>query len=127
MKTKTKVIISVVVVLVVGLIIYGVISFINNGPTEIVNGTQTVEGIKFSDVSTTSKDGKYIFEVTLTADKEVKIESFDVKITDKKGKKIDVLSGYVGNISNGETKVVEIETEKDLSRAYKVSYTIYKE
>ena len=126
MNTKKGVTILITMVFIT-IIILGLFVYIKNLKTEIINGNQTVNDINFKDVSLEKKDSKYIFKVTLSSNKEINIESFDVVITDKKGKKLDVLSGYVGNISKGETKIVEIETTKDLSKAYKVSYIVYNE
>ena len=93
----------------------------------VINSKQSLEGINFSDVSIKKKDGNYIFNVSLSSDKSVHVESFDVEILDKKGNSLDTLSGFVGDINEGEIKEVEITSTKNLSKAYQVSYTIFKE
>lgn len=123
---KKKIIYIIIILLIIGLCIYGALNLFNKKDI-VINSKQSLEGINFSDVSIKKKDGNYIFNVSLSSDKNVHVESFDVEILDKKGNSLDTLSGFVGDINEGEIKEVEITSTKNLSKAYQVSYTIFKE
>ena len=123
---KKKIIYIIIILLIIGLCIYGALNLFNKKDI-VINSKQSLEGINFSDVSIKKKDGNYIFNVSLSSDKSVHVESFDVEILDKKGNSLDTLSGFVGDINEGEIKEVEITSTKNLSKAYQVSYTIFKE
>lgn len=123
---KKKIIYIIIILLIIGLCIYGALNLFNK-KNIVLNSKEVVDGINFGDVSIVKKDGKYIFKVSLSSDTSIHAESFDVEILDKKGNTLDTLSGFIGDINNGEMKEVEIESTKNLSKAYQVSYTVFKE
>ena len=128
MKKKGNWLIVILCILIIALIIYGIVRyFVNKNDTSILSTEQIVQDIRFSDVNIEKNGNKFTFQVTLFADKDITIESFDAEIKNKKGDTLDTLSGFVGNLTAGETKVVDIETNKDISKAYQVSYSIFKE
>ena len=122
---KKKIIIFIIAVIVVGLAIFMVMKFNNK---TLINKEKNINGIIFKKVKLTKAKKGYTFKVTIkTKEDKADIESFDAIITNKKGKELDILSGYVGGISKGETKIITIKTDKDLSDAYEINYTVYKE
>lgn len=123
---KKKIIYIIIIIIIIGLCIYGALNLFNK-KNIVLNSKEVVDGINFGDVSIVKKDGKYIFKVSLSSDTSIHAESFDVEILDKKGNTLDTLSGFIGDINNGEMKEVEIVSTKNLSKAYQVSYTVFKE
>lgn len=122
---KKRIIIFIIAVIVVGLSIFMVMKFNNK---TLINKEKNINGIIFKKVKLTKAKKGYTFKVTIkTKEDKADIESFDAIITNKKGKELDILSGYVGGISKGETKIITIKTDKDLSDAYEINYTVYKE
>ena len=122
---KKKIIIFIIAVIVVGLSIFLVIKFKNKS---LINKEKNINGVIFKNIKLNKTDDGYTFNVTIkTKEDKADIESFDAIITDKKGKELDILSGYVGGINKGETKKITIKTSKDLSEAYEINYTVYKE
>lgn len=122
---KKRIIIFIIAVIVVGLAIFMVMKFNNK---TLINKEKNINGIIFKKVKLTKAKKGYTFKVTIkTKEDKADIESFDAIITNKKGKELDILSGYVGGISKGETKIITIKTDKDLSDAYEINYTVYKE
>lgn len=122
---KKRIIIFIIAVIVVGLSIFMVMKFNNK---TLINKEKNINGIIFKKVKLNKTKDGYKFKVTIKTKKDkADIESFDAIITNKKGKELDILSGYVGGISKGETKIVTIKTDKDLSNAYEINYTVYKE
>lgn len=122
---KKRIIIFIIAVIVVGLSIFMVMKFNNK---TLINKEKNINGIIFKKVKLNKTKDGYTFKVTIKTKKDkADIESFDAIITNKKGKELDILSGYVGGISKGETKIVTIKTDKDLSNAYEINYTVYKE
>lgn len=122
---KKRIIIFIIAVIVVGLAIFMVMKFNNK---TLINKEKNINGIIFKKVKLTKAKKGYTFNVTIkTKEDKADIESFDAIITNKKGKELDILSGYVGGISRGETKIITIKTDKDLSDAYEINYTVYKE
>lgn len=122
---KKRIIIFIIAVIVVGLSIMMVMKFNNK---TLINNEKNINGIIFKKVKINKTKDGYTFKVTIkTKNDKADIESFDAIITNKKGKELDILSGYVGGISKGETKIITIKTDKDLSDAYEINYTVYKE
>lgn len=122
---KKRIIIFIIAVIVVGLSIFFVMKF---NSKSLIERDRNINGVIFKNVKITKNKDGYTFKVTIKTKKDkADIESFDAVITNKKGKEIEILSGYVGGISKGETKTVTIKTDKDLSGAYEINYTVYKE
>ena len=122
---KKRIIIFIIAVIVVGLSIMMEMKFNNK---KLINNEKNINGIIFKKVKINKTKDGYTFKVTIkTKEDKADIESFDAIITNKKGKELDILSGYVGGISKGETKIITIKTDKDLSDAYEINYTVYKE
>lgn len=121
MNKKTWIFLGIIVFLIVGLIIIFNVTKSDN----LIGKTKVVEGIKFSNARIDKLSDKYVFYVTITTSKsEVNIEDFDATFYDKKGNRIETLTGYVGNIDNNSKKEVTIESIEDLSNAYEINYTI---
>lgn len=122
MKKRMIIIISILIVL--GIIIFFIFNF--NRKTEISN-KQTIHDVTFFDSSIKKKGKKYIFNVKLVSDKDLDIKKFHADIKDKNGKTLDVLEGILNGIKKDETIEIEIESSKDLKKAYKISYSVYSE
>lgn len=121
---KKKLIIFLIVLIVIGLSIFFIIK--SNNKT-LINKEKNINGVIFKNVRINKTKKGYTFKVTIKTKKDkTDIESFDAIINNKKGKELDILSGYVGGISKGETKIITIDTDKDLSEAYEINYTVYK-
>ena len=121
MNKKTWIFIGVVVAFIIGIIIIFNVTKSDN----LIGKTKIVNGIKFSDAKITKLSDKYVFYVTVTTSKEkVKVTDFDATILDKKGNRIETLTGFVGDIDNNSKKEITIESNEDLSEAYEINYTI---
>ena len=121
MNKKTFIFIGVVVAFIVGIIILFNVTKSDN----LIGKTKIVNGIKFSNAKITKLSDKYVFYVTVTTSKDkVNITDFDATILDKKGNRIETLTGFVGDIDNNSKKEITIESNEDLSKAYEINYTI---
>ncbi len=121
MNKKTWIFIGVVVAFIVGIIILFNVTKSDN----LIGKTKIVNGIKFSNAKITKLSDKYVFYVTVTTSKDkVNITDFDATILDKKGNRIETLTGFVGDIDNNSKKEITIESNEDLSKAYEINYTI---
>ena len=105
-----------------------IIAFIYNftKTDSLIGKTKEVQGIKFSDAKIEETDEKYTFyvKVTTSSKSALKVEDFDATIYDKKGNRLETLTGYIGNIDSKTTKEISIEANEDLSKAYEINYTI---
>ena len=120
MKKKLIIIVAVIVVVIIG--IFAVIILT---PEETkIEETKYVHDIKFYNSKIEKKGKKYVFYVTLTTDKENNADNFDADIKDKSGKSLVVLKGFIGNMKKGDIINVEIETPKNLKKAYQITYTV---
>ena len=121
MKKKLIIIAVVLVVILVLVILYK----ITRNDT-LISKTKIINDIKFSNAKIDDNKGKYIFTVTVTTSSKntLKVEDFDAIIYDKKGNKLDTLTGYIGDISNNSKKEVTVESDEDLSKAYEINYTL---
>jgi hypothetical protein len=121
MNKKTWIFLGVIVLFIVGIIvIYNVTK-----TKDLISKEKTVQGIKFSNAKLTKLSDKYIFNVTVTTSKEaVKVIDFDATVYDKKGNRLETLTGYIGDIDNLSRKDITIECKEDLSEAYEINYTI---
>ena len=121
MNKKTWIFIGVVVASIVGIIVLFNVTKSDN----LIGKTKIVNGIKFSNAKITKLSDKYVFYVTVTTSKDkVNITDFDATILDKKGNRIETLTGFVGDIDNNSKKEITIESNEDLSKAYEINYTI---
>ena len=121
MNKKTWIFIGVVVAFIVGIIVLFNVTKSDN----LIGKTKIVNGIKFSNAKITKLSDKYVFYVTVTTSKDkVNITDFDATILDKKGNRIETLTGFVGDIDNNSKKEITIESNEDLSKAYEINYTI---
>lgn len=122
---KKRIIILIVsLLLIIGLVFL----FFKLKDKSLISKQKTVNNIIFKDAKIKKIENTYNFTVVVKCKgDEANIESFDASIKNKKGKEIDVLSGYVGGIKKGETKIITIKSEKDLSDAYDINYTVYNE
>ena len=116
--------------LFIGAILFFIISIILiynlTKSDDLISKTKTVEGIKFSNAKIINDDGNYILYVTVTTSSKstLKVEEFEANIYDKKGKRLETLTGYIGNIDKNSKKEITIESNEDLSKAYEINYTI---
>lgn len=122
---KKKILILIVsFLLIIGLVFI----FFKLNDKSLISKQKTVNNIIFKDAKIKKIENTYNFTVVVKCKgDEANIESFDASIKNKKGKEIDILSGYVGGIKKGETKIITIRSEKDLSDAYDINYTVYNE
>ena len=92
----------------------------------LISKTKTINGIKFSDAKITKLNDMYIFKVTVTTTSKnnINVEDFDATIYDKKGNRLETLTGYVGDIDSNSKKEITIESKEDLSDAYEINYTL---
>lgn len=122
MNKKTWIFIGVIVAFVALLvIIYNVTK-----SDDLISKVKVVEGIKFSKAKIDKVNDKYLFYVTVTTSKteSVKVQEFDATIYDKKGERIETLTGYIGDIDKNSKKEITIEANEDLSKAYEINYTV---
>lgn len=119
---KKRMIIIISALLVLGIIIFFI--FNANKKTEI-NKSQTIHDITFFDANIKKKGKKYVFTVKLDSDKDLDIKKFHADIKDKNGKTLDVLEGIINGIKKEDNLEVEIESSKDLKKAYQISYSVY--
>lgn len=119
---KKLIIIGIVLVVIIGLVVLYKVTRNDN----LVNKTKIVNGIKFSKAKITKSGDKYIFYVTVTTTSKntLKVEDFDATIYDKKGERLETLTGYIGDIDKNSKKEVTIESNEDLSKAYEINYTL---
>ncbi|MBR2712308.1 MAG: hypothetical protein IKE73_01215 [Bacilli bacterium] len=119
---KKLIIIAVVLVVILGLVVLYKVTRNDS----LISKTKIINDIKFSNAKIDEKNGKYIFAVTVTTSSKntLKVEDFDAIIYDKKGNKLDTLTGYIGDISNNSKKEVTVESDEDLSKAYEINYTL---
>ena len=120
MKKKLIILISIVVIVVVGLFL--ILKFLPKNTK--IDEIKTVHDIKFSNAKIVKRKNKYIFFVTLNANKDVIADNFDADIKNKKGKSLGILKGYIGNMKKGDIVNVEIEVTYDLKDAYEITYTV---
>ena len=119
---KKRMIIIISALLVLGIIIFFI--FNANKKTEI-SKIQTIHDITFFDANIKKKGKKYVFTVKLDSDKDLDIKKFHADIKDKNGKTLDVLEGIINGIKKEDNLEVEIESSKDLKKAYQISYSVY--
>ena len=122
MKKKTIIIIAIVIALIIGLIV--ILNLTKK--KDLISKTKIVSGVKFSDAKIDEDNGKYIFYVTVTTTSKttVSVEDFDATIYDKKGNRIETLTGYIGDIDKNSKKEITIESNENLSKAYEINYTL---
>ena len=121
-KKKIIILVAVIIAFLVGsMIIYNLTK-----EDSLVGKTKIVSGIKFSNAKIVESTDKYVFYVTVTtsSDNTLKVEDFDATIYDKKGNRIETLTGYLGNIDKNSKKEITIESNEDLSKAYEINYTL---
>lgn len=109
------------------LIIIGIILLIKiNSEDNLIGKTKVINEVKFSSAKITSKNDKYFLYVLITTNSKdtVKVEDFDATIYDKKGNRIETLTGYIGDIDSNSKKEITIESNVDLSKAYEINYTL---
>ena len=120
MKKRMLIIISIVLLLIVGVFI--VIKLI---PTKTkIDEVKTVNDIKFYNARIEKNNKKYVFYVTLSANKDVVADNFDANIKTKSGKSLAILKGFIGNMKKGDIINVEIESPNNLKNAYQITYTV---
>jgi len=122
MNKKTWIFIGVIVAFVALLVIIYNVTKSN----DLISKVKVVEGIKFSKARIDKVNDKYIFYVTVTTSKSdsVNVQEFDATIYDKKGERIETLTGYIGDIDKNSKKEITIEANEDLSKAYEINYTV---
>ena len=122
MNKKTWIFIGVIVAFVALLVIIYNVTKSN----DLISKVKVVEGIKFSKAKIDKVNDKYLFYVTVTTSKSdsVNVQEFDATIYDKKGERIETLTGYIGDIDKNSKKEITIEANEDLSKAYEINYTV---
>ncbi len=88
---------------------------------------QVVENVNFHNINISENDEYYIFTASitnLTAD-PLTINNVQIEVINSKEDVITTLTGYFGNVINGdETKPIIIKTKEDLSDAVSVNFTL---
>jgi len=104
-------------------------------PEIIVNEEQEVikdqefEGLKMTNTSLVTAEGnsKLVTQVTNNTGSDYYLNEFKIIVKDEKGEVIATLPGYVGEvIPNGETRIIDSNTDKDLSKAKSIEYSVEK-
>lgn len=88
---------------------------------------QKVESFKMTNTSLIydGKQSTLVTEVTNTSDKTEHIKTFNILVKDKDGNEMITLLGYIGEeIPAGETRTITSGTNKDLSKAADIEYSI---
>ena len=104
-------------------------------PETVVNTAEDIiknqefEGLKMTNTSLVIENGisTFVTEVSNETGSDYYVDKFIVTVKDKDGNVLTMLSGYVGNfISDGETKVINIRSDIDLSNADSIEYSVTK-
>lgn len=92
----------------------------------LISKTKIINGVKFSDAKIIKNNDTYLFSVTVTTTSKnnIKVEDFDATVYDKKGNRLETLTGYIGDIDSNSKKEITIESKEDLSSAYEINYTL---
>lgn len=88
-----------------------------------------VEGLKLTNTSLTwnGEQSELVTEVSNNTGADKELKSFNIKVTDKDGKEMVTLLGYVGEvIPNGEVRTITSYATMNLSDAVNIEYTINK-
>ena len=88
-----------------------------------------VEGLKLTNTSLTwnGEQSELVTEVSNNTGSDKELKSFNIKVTDKDGKEMVTLLGYVGEvIPNGEVRTITSYATMNLSDAVNIEYTINK-
>ena len=122
MNKKTWILIGAILFFIISIILIYTFTKTDN----LISKTKEVEGIKFSKAKIIEEDGNYIFYVvvTTTSKNSLKVKDFDATIYDKKGNRLETVTGYIGDIDSKSKKEITIECNENLSKAYEINYTI---
>jgi len=121
-----KGILIIVTLIIISLVTFFSFNYVKN--KNLISKEKKVGDVIFSNAKIKKDGNKFSFSVTVKCIvDQADIDSFDAVIKNKKGKELDVLSGYVGGIKSGETKIIHVKSDKDLSHAYEINYTVYKQ
>lgn len=119
---KKLIIVGILLVIVIGIVILFNVTRDNS----LVSKTKIVNNVKFSNAKISEENGTYVFYVlvTTTSKSTLKVEDFDATIYDKKGNRLETLTGYIGDIDNNSKKEITITSNEDLSDAYEINYNL---
>lgn len=90
---------------------------------------QEFEGLKMENTSLVMENGRstLVTEVTNNTGADYYLQMFTITVKDSDGKVITTLPGYAGDvIRNGETKVINSSTDRDLTNAASIEYSVTK-
>ena len=118
---------SIVIAIISVIIIVGIIIFVLNMNKNIISKEQTVHNVRFYNASIFKRDGKYILKLSIDGKVNIDNYKFDADVKDKKGKSLYVFTGFITDLKKEDSLDVEMETDKDLKKAYQITYTVYKE
>lgn len=99
-----------------------------NEEKEVIKDQQ-FEGLTMTNTSlvTTEGNSKLVTQVTNNTGSDYYLNEFKIIVKDAKGEVIATLPGYVGEvIPNGETRTIDSNTDKDLSKAKSIEYSVLK-
>lgn len=95
-----------------------------------ISKEKEINGLKISNIQLVIENtgvSKYSAIVTNTTDKVYKLKQINIKLLDKKGKELTTLLSYIGpSLSAGESRNINLNIEKDLTKAYDIEYEIKK-
>lgn len=100
---------------------------INNN--EGVINDQNYDGLDITNTSLVTEDGisTFITSITNNNDSDYYVNELVITIKDADGNVIKTLPAYVGStIASGQTRMVNVNIDADLSKAEKVEYSVTK-
>ena len=118
---------SIVIAIISVIIIVGIIIFVLNMNKNLISKEQTVHNVRFYNASIFKRDGKYILKLSIDGKVNIDNYKFDADVKDIKGKSLYVFTGFITDLKKEDSLDVEMETDKDLKKAYQITYTVYKE
>lgn len=90
---------------------------------------QTLDVFEFKNTSLIYEDGTTTLEtsVTNTSDKDETLQEFEIKVLDKDGNEMIILTGFIGDtLKAGETRIIDSYCQDDLTNATEIVYSIKK-
>lgn len=102
---------------------------VHKKPGKKISASQKVDSMDLVNGDIFTNNGIYYFTVQVrnNTNKDYNLEEYEITLYNKVGKRITVLSGYIGEtIKAGETKIMTASTETDLTSAVNVAYKVIK-
>ena len=127
--TKTKVIVGICTVLIVGILGFKIIkkAFANPDDSSYLKN-QIVDGLSFENASLNVENGisKYTVEVVNDNNTDYSLKTINVVFKDSEGNETTLL-GYIGeSLSSNEKKVLDISIDEEIEDIATITYSINK-